>query len=159
MRRTVFIRRADQLNRTSQEWPTRPTEDADLNDWSRQRKGKTRLGRWGRPACLRRRAAALLEGRHIDLNPELHVRLGEIARRQERVQVRREVGGPGVVERVPVSTLAERGMKVVQERHGVSSQGKTITSPGYQTAAREPCGIQTRISPLPGTDASPVYRR
>jgi hypothetical protein len=66
----------------------------------------------------RARGAGRLERGHVDLEAELHIRLGEIPRRQQRVELTGQVRRPGIVERMPVPVFAQWRVEVVQERHG-----------------------------------------
>lgn len=65
------------------------------------------------PLTALRAPFALLEGRDINLDPELHICHGKIAFGQRSIHVGGDVGGPGVMERCPRTPNAERRMKVV----------------------------------------------
>src|SRR4051794_39108662 len=151
MRGPVLVGRTDQLHRPGQHGTAGPTEDADLDHRCRQLQRETPQGRWRCPHGLRGRRRVLLEGRHVDLDPKLYVRLGEIPLRQQGIQLRGEVRGPRVVERVPVPALAQWGMEVVQYWHGMSSSGER--SPVQVTRrprSRTAPGLDLELSPSDG---------
>src|SRR5262249_23324676 len=78
IRRSIFVRRADEFNRPGQLRATGPTEDSDLDDYRRELERMPRLRRC-RPGSLRRAGIRLAKRRHVYLDTELHIRLSEVA--------------------------------------------------------------------------------
>lgn len=114
----ILVCRAHQLDRPDQHGARLPRVDRDLDHVgdADEREGRDR--RSGPPGWRSVGGAGRrVEGRHVDLDPELDVRLGEHPRREALVELGGQGRGPGVVERVPVALRAQGGLEVVAERH------------------------------------------
>src|SRR5581483_3392173 len=106
---------------------------ADVLQQRKRQRSRWRCGgphsgaaRW-RPTSVR-----LLESGDVDLYAELYIRLSEVARGEQTVEFRCDVGRPGVVDRVPVPSLGKRRTKMIVESHGGGPQrrGMIVTPLG-----------------------------
>jgi hypothetical protein len=65
--------------------------------------------------------ARLFERGDINLHAILYIRFGKVPFWKDRIELRRDVGCPRIVKRVPVPLFAQRWMKVVQKGHALTS--------------------------------------
>src|SRR5207244_9232157 len=128
----VLVSGTDQLHRAGQALAFGAIKYLHLDNVGQERQRNGQQRRPGRPTCGGRGSRwRFLPGGHVDFNAELDVGFREVARWQQRVDLRGQVRCPGVVKSVPVATCAERRLEVILQRHVLSSSPAVPGASGW----------------------------